>query len=61
MTDPERVLDEPIQVADRQLLRQLAAIEGAPQDPADLIQLLAQILMRLKVRPDRREPDDRQP
>ena len=41
------MLDEPIQVADRLLLRQLAAIEGMPQAPAELIQALAQIQMRL--------------
>ena len=41
------MLDEPIQVADRQLLRQLAAIEGMSQVPADLIEALAQVQMRL--------------
>ena len=62
MTDPERVSDEPIQVSDRQLLRQLVAIEGMPQDPAYLIKLLAEIQMRLNADVQaQREPDDRQP
>ena len=41
------MLDEPIQVADRLLLRQLAAMDGMPQDAASLIQILAQVQMRL--------------
>ena len=41
------MLDEPIQVADRLLLRQLAAMDGMPQDAASLIPILAQVQMRL--------------
>jgi len=41
------MLDEPIEVPDRQLLRQLAAMGGMSQVPADLIRELARVQMRL--------------
>ena len=38
---------EPLQIADPTLLRQLAAMDGAPRATADLVQMAIQIQKRL--------------